>query len=84
MAGSQLHAHDGGVESSDGWAVHVLGPNMIEYVSGAAACLVNVAYSSTHRAHRIYATESLSELFPNLLEHLQSAAGMLRGHYEVV
>lgn len=77
-------ASDGSVESSDGWAVRVLGPEVIEYCTGAAACLVNVGYSPRQRTRQIYASESLSELFPNLREHLQSAAALLQGSYVVV
>ena len=45
MTDSELmRAHDGGVESSEGWAVHLLGPELMEYCNGAAACLVNVGY----------------------------------------
>ena len=40
-----MRADDGGVESSEGWAVHLLGPELMEYCNGPAACLVNVGYS---------------------------------------
>jgi hypothetical protein len=78
------HASDGGVESSEGWAVHILGPELIEYRSGESACLVNVGYRNAGRAREIYASESASDLFPRLREHLQSAAPLLHGHYIVV
>ncbi len=77
-------AIDGGVESSEGWVVHLLGPELIEYRSGEAACLVNVGYGNAGRTREIYATESLSDLFPQLREHLRSAAPMLQGRYIVV
>ncbi|MBS0449436.1 MAG: hypothetical protein JSR59_26255 [Proteobacteria bacterium] len=79
-----IQASGGGVESSEGWAVHVLGPELIEYRSGEAACLVNVGYRDAGRAREIYASESASDLFPRLREHLQSALPMLHGHYVVV
>lgn len=79
-----VRTHDGAVESSDGWAVRMLAPELLEYRSGTQACLVNVVYSQDRRAREIFATESLSDLFPNLREHLQTAAGMLQGNYVVV
>jgi hypothetical protein len=85
MTDSELmRASDGGVESSEGWAARVIGSEWIEYVCGSAACLVNVGYSPSHRIRQIYATESASELFPHLREHLRSAAPLLQGHYVVV
>jgi len=85
MTDSELmRISDGGVESSEGWAVHFLGPELLEYCSGHSACLVNVEYSSTQRARQIFATESSSELFPMLREHLQSASRLLEGRYVVV
>jgi hypothetical protein len=79
-----LRMTDGGVESSEGWAVRLIGREWIEYCSGSAACLVNVGYSPSQRIRQIYATESMSELFPRLQEHLRSAAPMFEGHYIVV
>lgn len=79
-----MHTSDGAVESSEGWAVRIVGPELLEYRSGTQACLVNVGYSRVRRAREIFATESLSDLFPDLCEHLQSAAGMLQGRYVVV
>jgi hypothetical protein len=85
MTDSELiRVSDGGVESSEGWAVHLLGPELMEYCSGAAACLVNVGYLPALRTRQIYASESASELFPHLREHLRSAAPLLEGHYVVV
>ena len=75
---------DGSVESSEGWVARLIGPELIEYSSGSAACLVNVGYSQTHKTRQIYATESISELFPHLREHLRSAAPLLQGHFVVV
>jgi hypothetical protein len=85
MKDSQLiRISDGSVESSDGWVARLLGPELIEYCSGSAACLVNVGYSKTQRVRQIYASESVSELFPNLGEHLRCAAPLFQGHYVVV
>ena len=85
MTDSELmRAHDGGVESSEGWAVHLLGPELMEYCNGAAACLVNVGYLPGLRVRQIYASESTSDLFPRLREHLRSAAPLLQGQYVVV
>ncbi len=79
-----LRVGDGSVESSEGWVARLIGLELIEYSSGPAACLVNVGYSPTQRARQIYATESISELFPKLREHLRSAAPLFEGRYVVV
>ncbi|HMC16079.1 MAG TPA: hypothetical protein VKI18_10630 [Albitalea sp.] len=79
-----LRVGDGSVESSEGWAARLIGTELIEYCSGSAACLVNVGYSRTEHARQIYATESISELFPHLREHLRSAAALFDGPYIVV
>jgi hypothetical protein len=79
-----LRAVDGSVESSAGWVARPIGPDLIEYCTGNAACLVNVEYSRAQHARQIYATESISELFPNLREHLRSAAPLFDGRYVVV
>jgi hypothetical protein len=85
MTSSKLmRTGDGSVESSEGWVARLLNPEMIEYCSGSAACLVNVGYSPTQRARQIYATESTSELFPRLREHMRRAAPLFEGHYVVV
>jgi hypothetical protein len=85
MTDSELmRASDGGVESSEGWAARVIGGEWIEYRSGSAACLVNIGYSRSQRVRQIYASESVSELFPRLREHLRSAAPLFDGHYVVV
>ena len=47
-------------------------------------CLVNVGVASSQRERRIYASESSSELFPLLREHLQSAVHHFKGQYVVV
>ena len=82
---SRLQARsDGGVSCSEGWAVRFVAPDLLEYSQGQAACLVNVGVASSDRERRIYASESSSELFPQLLEHLQSAVRHFKGLYVVV
>ena len=75
---------DGGVACTDGWAVRFITPDLLEYSQGQAACLVNVGVDASAREKRIYASESSSDLFPQLREHLQSALGHFKGHYVVV
>ena len=85
MTDSELmRVGDGSVESSEGWAARLVGSDWIEYSSGSAACLVNVGYSTSQRVRQIYATESVSELFPFVREHLRSAAPLFDGRYVVV
>ena len=75
---------DGAIACSDGWAVRFVAPDLLEYSHGHAACLINVDYAASERTRRIYASESSSDLFPQLLEHLQSALGHFKGRYVVV
>ncbi len=75
---------DGAVSCSDGWAVRFVAPDLLEYSHGQAACLVNVGVEASDRERRIYASESSSELFPQLREHLQSALRHFKGQYVVV
>ena len=75
---------DGAVSCSDGWAVRFVAPDLLEYSHGQAACLVNVGVEPSDRERRIYASESSSELFPLLREHLQSALRHFKGQYVVV
>jgi len=75
---------DGAVSCSEGWAVRFVAPDLLEYSHGQAACLVNVGYGSSARERRIYASESSSELFPLLREHLQSAVHHFKGQYVVI
>jgi hypothetical protein len=85
MMTPQLQARaDGAVSCSDGWAVRFVAPDLLEYSQGQAACLVNVGISPSERQRSIYATESSSELFPQLREHLQSAVHYFKGQYVVV
>ena len=82
----QLQARaDGAVSCSEGWAVRFVAPDLLEYSQGQAACLVNVGGGApSQRERRIYASESSSELFPLLREHLQSAIHHFKGQYVVV
>lgn len=81
----QLQARaDGGVSCSEGWAVRFVAPDLLEYSHGQVACLVNVSHNASERERRIYASESLSELFPQLREHLQSAVRHFKGQYVVI
>lgn len=75
---------DGGVSCSEGWAVRFVAPDLLEYSQGQAACLVNVGYATSARERCIYASESSSDLFPQLREHLQSAVRHFKGQYVVV
>jgi len=75
---------DGAIACSDGWAVRFIAPDLLEYSQGQAACLVNVGYESSDRERRIYASESSSDLFPQLREHLLSAVRHFKGQYVVV
>jgi hypothetical protein len=82
---AQLQARaDGAVSCSEGWAIRFVAPDLLEYSQGQAACLVNVGSGPTQRQRRIYASESSSDLFPQLREHLQSAVHHLKGQYVVV
>jgi hypothetical protein len=74
----------GEVLSSEGWAVRPLGPDLLEYREGEAACIVNIGYEPAQQARQIYASESASDLFPRLRERLQSASALFKGHYIVV
>lgn len=84
MNGVLKQVADGAVQSDEGWVVRFIGSELIEYCTGRSACLVNVRYSSNDRARQIYATESCSELFPDLRDHLRSVARMFEGQYVVV
>jgi hypothetical protein len=75
---------DGSLVCDDGWAVRFMTADTLEYCEGDSSCLVNVGYVGPTRARRIYATESTSQLFPNLREHLEAAASFFRGQFEVV
>jgi hypothetical protein len=75
---------DGAVSCADGWAVRFVAPDLLEYSQGQAACLINVGRAAGDRERPIYASESSSDLFPHLLEHLQCAVAHFKGHYVVI
>lgn len=75
---------DGTVESSEGWKVRVIAPDLLEYCQGPAACLVNVGYTPAQHLRQVYASESTSELFPRLRENLQRATLLFKGRYVVI
>jgi hypothetical protein len=79
-----IAATNGQLQSSEGWMLRPLNPDLLEYVDGRAACLINVGSPTRHAVRPIYATESSSDLFPNLREHLDMALPYLKGHYVVV
>ncbi|MDB6002243.1 MAG: hypothetical protein JWP52_3942 [Rhizobacter sp.] len=80
----ELTRHGASIESSEGWLVRLVDPELIEYRFGSTTCLVNVGYSHAERAREIFASESRSEWFPNLCEHIQSAVQLFEGRYIVV
>jgi len=81
----QLEARaDGAVSCADGWAVRFVAPDLLEYSHGQAACLINVGRPAGDHGRHIYASESSSELFPHLREHLQRAVAHFKGQYVVV
>lgn len=71
------------VASSEGWSVSLLDTQTLEYTCGEASCVVNVEYLPANQSRCIHASESSSELFPQLRERLQSAARMLKGRYVI-
>ena len=79
-----IAAANGQVRSSDGWMLCPLGPDLLEYVAGRAACLINVGSPTRQAVRPIYASESASDLFPHLSEHLHMALPYLKGNYVVV
>ena len=79
-----IAAANGQVHSSEGWTLHALNADVLEYVDGRAACLVNIGSPSRQAVRPIYASESTSELFPHLREHLRMALPYLKGSYVVV
>ena len=79
-----IAAANGQVECSDGWSVRPLSPDLLEYMDGRAACLVNIGSPTRAAVRPIYASESISELFPHLREHLRLALPYLKGSYVVV
>jgi hypothetical protein len=79
-----IAAANGQVHSSDGWTLRPVSPDLLEYVDGPAACLINIGSPTRQAVRPIYASESISKLFPKLGEHLRLALPYLKGHYVVV
>ena len=67
-----------------GWVFRPVTPDLLEYADGPASCLINIGYPSRQMVRPIYATESISELFPNLREHVRMALPYLKGSYVIV
>lgn len=79
-----IAAANGQVQSSDGWMLRPVNPDLLEYAHAHAACLVNIGYPTRQRVRPIYASESRSDLFPDLCEHIRMALPYLKGSYVVV
>jgi hypothetical protein len=79
-----IAATNGQVRSSDGWMLRPLSPDVLEYVDGPAACLINIGSPTRQSVRPIYASESISDLFPHLHEHVRMALPYLKGNYVVV
>ena len=86
MAKELRTASDGAVECDEGWKVRFINPELIEYShsQGQVSCLVNVGYSRECHSRAIFASESTSMLAPQLREHLQSAASLLKGRFVIL
>jgi hypothetical protein len=85
MSSELKTATDGSVESNEGWALRFLEPNILEYCGDGKVCLVNVESPKPPITRRkIHATESTSDLFPHLHEHLVHASRFLKGAFEIV
>jgi hypothetical protein len=79
-----IAAANGQVQSSDGWALRPINADLLEYACGEAICLINVGHPTRHRVRPIYASESLSDLFPDLRENVSLALPYLKGDFVVV
>ena len=79
-----IAAANGQVQSTDGWSLRPLSPDLLEYVDGHSTCLINVGSPTRHAVRPIYASESTSDLFPHLREHLRMALPYLKGKFVVV
>jgi hypothetical protein len=75
-----IAAANGHVQSSDGWVLRPLSTDLLEYDDGRAACLINIGIPTRQAVRPIYASESASELFPHLREHLHMALPYLKGN----
>ncbi|MGL6109375.1 MAG: hypothetical protein ACRC2B_04670 [Rubrivivax sp.] len=82
---SQLSAATNGqVQSSEGWMLRSVNADLLEYVDGRTACLINIGNPTRQAVRPIYASESNSDLFPHLCEHVRLALPYLKGSYVVV
>ena len=79
-----IAAANGQVQSSDGWMLRPLSSDLLEYIDGRAACLINIGSPTRHAVRPIYASESISDLFPHLSDHVRLALPYLKGSYVVV
>jgi len=79
-----IAAANGQVQSSDGWMLRPLNADLLEYVDARAACLINIGSPTRQALRPIYASESISELFPHLREHVRMALPYLKGSFVVV
>jgi hypothetical protein len=58
--------------------------DLLEYARGEATCLINIGHATRQMVRPIYASESLSELFPDLCENVSLALPFLKGNFVVV
>jgi hypothetical protein len=79
-----IAAANGQVQCSEGWTLQPLNPDLLEYADGPAVCLINIGSPTRQSVRPIYASESASDLFPHLREHLSMALPYLKGSYVVV
>jgi hypothetical protein len=79
-----IAATNGQVQSTDGWMLRPVNADLLEYADSHAACLINIGFPTRQMVRPIYATESRSDLFPNLCEHIRLALPYLKGSYVVV
>ncbi len=79
-----IAAANGQVHSSDGWTIRPVNADLLEYACGEAACLINIGHPTQSQVRPIYASESRSELFPDLCENLRLALPLLKGRFVVV
>ncbi|MBN8507346.1 MAG: hypothetical protein J0L57_01910 [Burkholderiales bacterium] len=79
-----IAAANGQVCSSEGWVLRRVGPDLLEYDDGRASCLINIGSGTRQAVRPIYASESASDLFPHLREHVREALPYLKGSYVVV
>lgn len=79
-----IAAANGRVHCSEGWVITPLGSELLEYAGERATCLVNIGRATPQRVRPIYGSESRSELFPDICDHLRRALPYLSGNYVVV